>query len=305
MTNNKVWMFARDLQALLCRCGENGETSVVSLSKDHSPSQVRVMYLYTYFLTELGRVGRENIWLEVLTYGPSATRFDLHGWEKNIFLSDQTQSIGILSCDRFEKFCVNLIKTRWTGARGTTTIIHCFFRVRTRKSQFIKKLFFLCYFRFSLEFLQKSRIRTGLDSSFWTGSRQPVRPCACQLSVWFSMGLRARCHMGHLINVLDDNITTYFYHLKKLQLITWMLFLCSMRKGWGFKRLEELSGRKQKLASLLKMINDLRKIKRIGKSQSWVSSLMILKEDNFGISYRNLSYSHRRQFFFSRRGTPT
>ena len=76
-----------------------------------------------------------------------------------------------------------------------------------------------------------------------------------------------------------------------------MLFLCSMRKGWGFKRLEELSGRKQKLASLLKMINDLRKIKRIGKSQSWVSSLMILKEDNFGISYRNLSYSHRPQFY--------
>ena len=72
-------MFARDLQALLCRCGENGETSVVSLSKDHSPSQVKVMYMYTYFLTELGRVGRENIWLEVLTYGPSATRFDLHG----------------------------------------------------------------------------------------------------------------------------------------------------------------------------------------------------------------------------------
>ena len=69
-------MFARDLQALLCRCGENGETSVVSLSKDHSPSQVRFMYMY--FLTELGRVGRENIWLEVLTYGPSATRFDLH-----------------------------------------------------------------------------------------------------------------------------------------------------------------------------------------------------------------------------------
>lgn len=28
-----------DSKALLCRCGENGETSVVSLSKDHSPSQ--------------------------------------------------------------------------------------------------------------------------------------------------------------------------------------------------------------------------------------------------------------------------
>ena len=77
-------MFARDLQALLCRCGENGETSVVSLSKDHSPSQVRVMYMYTYFLTELRRVGRENIWLEVLTYGPSATRL-IFTAERKIF----------------------------------------------------------------------------------------------------------------------------------------------------------------------------------------------------------------------------
>ena len=54
---------------------------------------------------------------------------------------------------------------------------------------------------------------------------------------------------------------------------------------------------KAELASLIKMINDLRIIKRIGKSQSWVSSLMILKEDNFGISYRNLSHSHRPQFY--------
>ena len=228
---------------------------------------------------------------------------DLHGWEKNIFLSDQTQSIGILSCDRDGRAHagqpLKIFYKKW--------LFHCFFESEQENHNSSKNFsfFFFCYFRFSLEFLQKSRVRTGLDSSFWTGSRQPVPPCACQLSVWFSMGLRARCRMGHLINVLDDDITTYFYHLKKLQLITWMLFLCSMRKGWGFKRLEELSGRKQKLASLLKMINDLRKIKRIGKSQSWVSSLMILKEDNFGISYRNLSYSHRRQFFFSRRGTPT
>jgi len=28
-----------DSRALLCRCGDNGKTSVVSLSKDHSPSQ--------------------------------------------------------------------------------------------------------------------------------------------------------------------------------------------------------------------------------------------------------------------------
>ena len=157
MTNNRVWMFARDLQALLCRCGENGETSVVSLSKDHSPSQVRVMYMYTYFLTELRRVGRENIWLEVLTYGPSATRFDPHGWEKNIFLSDQTQSIGILSCDRFEKFCVNLIKTRWTGARGTTTkkilqkmTFPLFFSSQNKKITIHQKTFFFLLFSFFL-----------------------------------------------------------------------------------------------------------------------------------------------------------
>ena len=90
-----------------------------------------------------------------------------------------------------------------------------FFSSQNKKITIHQKTFFFCYFRFSLEFLQKSHVRTGLDSSLWTGSRQPVRPCACQLSVWFSMGLRARCRMGHLINVLDDDITTYFYHLKK------------------------------------------------------------------------------------------
>ena len=182
MTNNWVWMFAHDLQALLCRCGENGETSVVSLSKDHSPSQVKVMYMYTYFLTELGRVGRENIWLEVLTYGPSATRFDLHGWEKNIFLSNQTQSIGILSCDRFEKFCFNLIKTRWTGARGTTTkkilqkmTFPLFFSSQNKKITIHQKTFFFFrYFRFSLEFYKKAVFVQG-----WTALSGPalVNPC--------------------------------------------------------------------------------------------------------------------------------
>ena len=112
---------------------------------------------------------------------------------------------------------------RWTGARGTTTkkilqkvTFPLFFSSQNKKITIHQKtFFFFCYFRFSLEFLQKSRIRTGLDSSFWTGSRQPVRPCSCQLSVWFSMGLRARCRTGHLINMLNDDETTYFYHLKK------------------------------------------------------------------------------------------
>ena len=139
---------------------------------------------------------------------------DLHGWEKNIFLSDQTQSIGILSCDRDGRAHagqpLKIFYKKW--------LFHCFFESEQENHNSSKNFsfFFFCYFRFSLEFLQKSRVRTGLDSSFWTGSRQPVPPCACQLSVWFSMGLRARCRMGHLINMLNDDKTTYFYHLKKL-----------------------------------------------------------------------------------------
>ena len=82
---------------------------------------------------------------------------DLHGWEKNIFLSDQTQSIGILSCDRFEKFCVNLIKTRWTRARGTTTkkilqkmTFPLFFSSQNKKITIHQKTFFLLLFSFFL-----------------------------------------------------------------------------------------------------------------------------------------------------------
>ena len=82
---------------------------------------------------------------------------DLHGWKKNIFLSDQTQSIGILSCDRFEIFCVNLIKTRWTGARGTTTkkilqkmTFPLFFSSQNKKITIHQKTFFFLLFSFFL-----------------------------------------------------------------------------------------------------------------------------------------------------------
>ena len=44
-----------------------------------------------YLLTELGRAGRENIWPEVMAYGPSAKYFPVR--------PDLTQSISILSYD--------------------------------------------------------------------------------------------------------------------------------------------------------------------------------------------------------------
>ena len=107
---------------------------------------------------------------------------DLHGWEKNIFLSDQTQSIGILSCDRFEKFCVNLIKTRWTGARGTTTkkilqkmTFPLFFSSQNKKITIHQKtFFFFAIFVFPWSFTKKAVFVQG-----WTALSGPalVNPC--------------------------------------------------------------------------------------------------------------------------------
>ena len=106
---------------------------------------------------------------------------DLHGWEKNIFLSDQTQSIGILSCDRFEKFCVNLIKTRWTGARGTTTkkilqkmTFPLFFSSQNKKITIHQKTFFFAIFVFPWSFYKKAMFVQG-----WTAlyGRALVNPC--------------------------------------------------------------------------------------------------------------------------------
>ena len=99
---------------------------------------------------------------------------DLHGWEKNIFLSDQTQSIGILSCDRDGRAHagqpLKIFYKKW--------LFHCFFESEQENHNSSKNFsfFFFCYFRFSLEFLQKSRVRTGLDSSFWTGVTADLDP---------------------------------------------------------------------------------------------------------------------------------
>ena len=41
-------------------------------------------------LTELGRAGRENIWLEVMPYGPSVARSVRHDRKPNIFPSGPT-----------------------------------------------------------------------------------------------------------------------------------------------------------------------------------------------------------------------
>ena len=59
-------------------------------------------------LTELGRAGRENIWPEVMAYGPSAARSVRHDRGPNIFPSGPpTQSISISSYDQ----CLILSKT--------------------------------------------------------------------------------------------------------------------------------------------------------------------------------------------------
>ena len=62
-----------------------------------------------------------------------------------------------LSCDRFEKFCVDLIKTRWTGARGTTTkkilqkmTFPLFFSSQNKKITIHQKTFFFLLFSFFL-----------------------------------------------------------------------------------------------------------------------------------------------------------
>ena len=59
--------------------------------------------LCTYWLAELGRAGRENIWLEVMAYGPSCAQSVRHHWWPRAKYfpvePDLTQSISILSYD--------------------------------------------------------------------------------------------------------------------------------------------------------------------------------------------------------------
>ena len=108
---------------------------------------------------------------------------DLHGWEKNIFLSDQTQSIGILSCDRFEIFCVNLIKTRWTGARGTTTkkilqkmTFPLFFSSQNKKITIHQKTFF---FFFAIFVFPWSFYKKAMFVQSWTALSGPALVNSC------------------------------------------------------------------------------------------------------------------------------
>ena len=91
-------------------------------------------------------------------------------------------SIGILSCDRFEEFCVNLIKTRWTGARGTTTkkilqkmTFPLFFSSQNKKITIHQKtFFFFAIFVFPWSFYKKAMFVQG-----WTAlyGRALVNPC--------------------------------------------------------------------------------------------------------------------------------
>ena len=52
--------------------------------------------IINYFLNELGRVGRENIWLSDMPHGPLCARSVSHDLEPDIFLhGPPTQSINI------------------------------------------------------------------------------------------------------------------------------------------------------------------------------------------------------------------
>ena len=58
-------------------------------------------------LTELGRAGRENIWLSVRTHGPRCARSVRPDLEPNIFPSGPpTQSISTYYCSRLSAFFV-------------------------------------------------------------------------------------------------------------------------------------------------------------------------------------------------------
>ena len=70
---------------------------------------------------------------------------DLHGWEKNIFLSDQTQSIGILSCDRDGRAHagqpLKIFYKKW--------LFHCFFESEQENHNSSKNFSFFFFLLFS------------------------------------------------------------------------------------------------------------------------------------------------------------
>ena len=76
-----------------------------------------------------------------------------------------------------------------------------FFLVTALYSQFIKKCGFLKYdLGFCFKYLQQIRVSAMPGRFFRTGSHQSGRPYTTQISLWFFVGLRARGHMGHMIN---------------------------------------------------------------------------------------------------------
>ena len=77
----------RTLQKPLCSFGHCFYTLHVTTGTVQGLLQVtKIMYL----LTELGRAGLENIWPEVMAYGPSVARSVRHDRVPNIFPSGPT-----------------------------------------------------------------------------------------------------------------------------------------------------------------------------------------------------------------------
>ena len=86
---------------------------------------------------------------------------------------------------------------------NATQLFLCFFESKQETHNLSKKTTF-CNTLFFLESF-KSSVPEGF---FHTSSRQPLRPYTRhQLSLWFSMGLRARDRTGHVIIVATTNLT--------------------------------------------------------------------------------------------------
>lgn len=93
---------------------------------------------------------------------------------------------------------------------NTTQLFLCFFESKQETHNLSKKTTFCntLFFFFPLVFLQESFKSSVPEGFFHTSYRQPLRPYTRhQLSLWFSMGLRARNRTGHVIIVATTNLT--------------------------------------------------------------------------------------------------
>ena len=90
-----------------------------------------------------------------------------------------------------------------------------FFRVRTVKPQLIERrdFFMITFSFFFFKFFQQSCVSAGPDGFFRTGSSQPVRPYARQLSLWFLWGLRVWDFTGLMMTIMHKQSVEEFMNV--------------------------------------------------------------------------------------------